>query len=143
MPVPESNYASWLKKAENDLLNIENNLSAERTPWDTVCFHAQQAAEKYLKAYLAYHGVNIKRTHDLVALLSVAVEFDKNLRSLEQDCRRLTYYAVSARYPDDLYEPGETDAREMIEANSRVREAIISRLADHEDAREDIRSNHA
>lgn len=32
----------WLAKAENDLLNIRNNLHASRVPWDTVCFHAQQ-----------------------------------------------------------------------------------------------------
>jgi len=32
----ESNYASWLAKAEHDLLNIQNNLSAEQIPWDTV-----------------------------------------------------------------------------------------------------------
>ena len=48
----ESNYASWLAKAEHDLLNIRNNLSAVQVPWDTVCFHAQQAAEKCLKALL-------------------------------------------------------------------------------------------
>ncbi len=35
-----------IAKAENDLLNIRNNLSAEQVPWDTVCFHAQQAAER-------------------------------------------------------------------------------------------------
>ncbi|SRR6266508_2252122 len=130
MPVPESNFSSCLRKAENDLLNIENNLSAKRIPWDTVCFHAQQAAEKFLKAYLAHHGVEIKRTHDLVALLSVAVEFDKDLGELEQVCRRLTQFAISARYPDDLYEPGEDDGREMIAATSKVRDAILSRLPD-------------
>lgn len=43
----------WLAKAENDLLNIRNNLHASRVPWDTVCFPAQQAAEKYLKAFLS------------------------------------------------------------------------------------------
>ena len=43
---PPSNCAPWLAKAENDLLNIENTLSADRIPWDTICFHAQQAAEK-------------------------------------------------------------------------------------------------
>ena len=64
----ESNYASRLAKAEHDLLNIQNNLSAEQIPWDTVCFHAQQAAEKCLKAFLIYHGRPFSRTHDLVAL---------------------------------------------------------------------------
>ncbi len=48
----ESNYSACLAKADHDLLNIDNNLSAARVPWDTVCFHAQQAAEKLLKAFI-------------------------------------------------------------------------------------------
>ena len=49
MSGPETDYRAWMAKAEHDLLNIENNLAAARVPWDTVCFHAQQAAEKLLK----------------------------------------------------------------------------------------------
>lgn len=56
MNVASSNYKTWLAKAEHDLLNIENNLKAQQIPWDTICFHAQQAAEKYLKALLVFHG---------------------------------------------------------------------------------------
>ena len=41
----------WLTKADNDLLNADNNLASENIPFDTVCFHCQQAAEKFLKAY--------------------------------------------------------------------------------------------
>ena len=39
---------------------------------------------------------------------------------------KLTYYAVTARYPSDLYEPTETDAREMIEAAQRIRTDILA-----------------
>ncbi|MFH1115689.1 MAG: HEPN domain-containing protein [Pseudomonadota bacterium] len=67
---PESNFSAWLAKAENDLLNVENNLPASRVPWDTVCFHAQQAAEKLLKAFLVFRGQTPARTHDLVAVLA-------------------------------------------------------------------------
>jgi HEPN domain-containing protein len=49
---PESNFASWLHKADHDLLNINNNLAASEIPWDTICFHAQQIAEKCLKGFL-------------------------------------------------------------------------------------------
>ena len=73
-----SNYIAWLAKADNDLLNIDNNLAAEHVPWDTVCFHAQQVAEKVLKAYLVYHGQRPTRTHDLVALLARCVGVDPN-----------------------------------------------------------------
>ncbi len=71
MSAPEPNYRSWLAKAENDLLNIENNMRGNRVPWDTVCFHAQQAAEKLLKAFLVFHETVPPRTHDLVALLEM------------------------------------------------------------------------
>jgi len=52
---PESNFASWLHKADHDLLNINNNLAARQIPWDTICFHAQQIEEKVLKGFLVYH----------------------------------------------------------------------------------------
>ncbi len=37
----------WISRAENDLLNVRNNLAAQEIPWDTICFHSQQAAEKH------------------------------------------------------------------------------------------------
>jgi len=42
----ESNVSAWLRKAEHDLLNIENNLAANDIPWDTVCFHAHRPRRK-------------------------------------------------------------------------------------------------
>lgn len=70
MSSPESNFSAWLRKADHDLLNIQNNLAAKDIPWDTVCFHAQQAAEKVLKAFLVARGHDLSKTHDLVALLT-------------------------------------------------------------------------
>ena len=131
MNAPESNHSAWLVKAESDFLNIENNLRASRVPWDTVCFHAQQAAEKLLKALLVYRGKEPTRTHDLVALLARCVEFDKGLDILEEDCRRLTAYAVGSRYPDDLFEPTKEDALAMLEAAKRIREQVLKRLPGH------------
>jgi HEPN domain-containing protein len=128
MSAPETNYKAWLAKAENDLLNIENNLAADHVPWDTVSFHAQQAAEKLLKAFLVYHGRPLARTHDLVSLLTGCVEIDPSLAGLQQDCQKLSYYAVASRYPADLYEPQEKEVREMIEAARRLRAAILACL---------------
>ena len=128
MSGPQSNCAAWLSKAENDLLNIENNLAAARVPWDTVCFHAQQAAEKLLKGFLVFHGRGLIHTHDLIALLSACTQVNPSLAKLQQDCQRLTYYAVAARYPHDFHEPNEEDGREMIEAVRHVRTEILSCL---------------
>ena len=61
---------AWFQKAENDLKNIRNNLASDDVPTDTVCFHAQQAIEKYLKGCLIFFEQDITKTHDLVKLLS-------------------------------------------------------------------------
>ena len=128
MSAPESNFSAWVAKAEHDLLNIENNLAATDIPWDTVCFHAQQAAEKLFKALLAHRGREVSRTHDLVALLARCAEDDRRLASLEADCHRLTSFGIASRDPDDLFEPTEGDAREMVAVAQRIRAAILSRL---------------
>jgi len=124
----ESNFSAWLRKADHDLLNIENNLIARDVPWDTVCFHAQQVAEKVLKAFLAHHGRDLLKTHDLVALLAQCATIDRTLSDPEADCRKLTSYGVSARYPDDLFEPGEPDGRELVSASRRLRARILALL---------------
>jgi HEPN domain-containing protein len=55
-------YEKWVKKAENDLLTISNNLASVQVPIDTCCFHAQQASEKYLKAYLISRNTSFPKT---------------------------------------------------------------------------------
>ena len=124
----ESNYSAWLAKADHDLLNIDNNLCAARVPCDTVCFHAQQAAEKLLKAFIVYHGRPLTRTHDLTALLPLCAEIQPSLAALQDDCRKLSYYGITARYPDDLYEPGEKDGTDTLAAAQRVRVRILAAL---------------
>ena len=128
MSAARSNYQTWLAKAEHDLLNIENNLQAPEIPWDTICFHAQQAAEKFLKAFLVFHSQPPILTHDRVALLAACVLLNPQLATRQQDCQKLSYYAVAARYPSDLYEPTETDARQMIEAAHRIRADVLACL---------------
>ncbi len=128
MSVPTSNYRAWLRKAEHDLLNVENNLAAEHVPWDTICYHAQPAAEKCLKALLVHRGEVPPRTHDLVALLARCVAHAPDLADLEADARNLTAFAVGARYPDDLFEPTEDDGRAMTEAARRLRARVLAFL---------------
>jgi HEPN domain-containing protein len=117
--------AASIDKADNDVLNIENKLASKRIPWGTVCFHAQQAAEKLLKAFLSHHGQALQHTHDLVALLAECAAIEPSLAGQQADCQSLTYYAVGVRYPNTLFEPDEADGRAMIEAMQRVRGAVV------------------
>lgn len=91
---------AWARKAEHDLRNSRASLASGDPAWDTVCFHAQQAAEKYLKAYLVLQGVIPPRTHDLGLRLRLTKDFDPTLDALRIDCDFLTDFAVEARYPD-------------------------------------------
>jgi HEPN domain-containing protein len=120
--------AAWLEKADHDLLNIRNNLAASEVPWDTVCFHAQQAGEKLLKAYLVARGATPDRTHDLVKLLSACAAIDGALLDLETECVTLSAYGVLPRYPDDVDDLGEDDARLLIAAAKRIRSQIVPLL---------------
>ncbi len=71
----------------------------------SICFHAQQASEKFLKAFLAYYDVDFPRTHDLDFLL---IECQKiNNEAFQIDFKSLTDFGVSVRYPDDFYIPDE------------------------------------
>lgn len=124
----EDDVRVWLKKADNDLRNITNNLRPgtpdEDIPWDTICFHAQQAAEKSLKATLVSAGIFPPRTHDLIALLKSCVDVDVAFLVLQNDCIALTQYGIAPRYPDDMLDPTASDGREMFAAAKRVREVV-------------------
>ena len=111
----------WIAKADSDLLNADNNLKSEKIPFDTVCFHCQQAAEKILKAYLIANQKPYPITHDLFLLLEQVIQFDSDAERLRDTLALLAPYAVEIRYPDDLYMPSCEDATEAREAATRIR----------------------
>ena len=91
--------AEWVTKAEDDLNNAAHTLKLGRTcPTGTVCFHAQQCAEKYLKAYLASRAVSFPKTHEIEQLVMLMPDNVRPSLSLEEQAL-LTEYAVGPRYP--------------------------------------------
>ena len=128
MSAAESNWASWVEKADNDLLCIRNNLAAQHVPWDAVCYHAQQAAEKMLKAYVVYHGQHPQRTHDLGALLHECLTYDGTLSEISDACQILNPFSVDVRYPGCLFALGAAEGLPSVEAADRVHDAIRRRL---------------
>src|SRR5437867_3515043 len=100
MSAPRPPYRSWLTKAEHDLIALERMMAAPGAPWDTVRFHAQQSAEKVLKAILVFHGQMPLKTYSLDRILTDCVAIEATLVKLRKDCIRLTTYGVDSRYPD-------------------------------------------
>jgi len=104
----------WLRKADHDLITARQTLLLEDPPTDTVCFHAQQAVEKALKALLTFHEVPFQRVHDLVRLLDFAVSYLPELETYRESFAEITNYAVEVRYPASWFDPPEADAREAM-----------------------------
>jgi len=89
----------WAVCVQSDLTTIACVLRGERVPWDSACFHAQQAVEKALKAHLVAQGRRPPRTHDCLALLELCRESEPGLSRHAADCAELTQYALMGRYP--------------------------------------------
>ena len=113
--------AEWITKAEGDFATAERELGVTISPnYDAVCFHAQQCAEKYLKARLQESGVQFGKTHDLPTLLNLALSVESIWEALLTDMQTLSTYAVAYRYPGDSAD--KEDAEEALEKCRNFRE---------------------
>ena len=89
----------WVRKAEADW-EVAHKLADENpSPRDIVCFHCQQAAEKYLKALLQENGLVVPKTHELADIVDLLLPGDATLARLRRKADSLTQYAVDYRYP--------------------------------------------
>ncbi|MBN2644471.1 MAG: HEPN domain-containing protein [Desulfuromonadaceae bacterium] len=89
-----SRYADWLRQAQNDLEWANHSLAGNF--FAQTCFIAQQAAEKALKAYCYFKGLDTVRTHSLYQIIRALGENGV----LEKNAKELDLYYISARYPD-------------------------------------------
>jgi HEPN domain-containing protein len=89
----------WVRKAEHDIAAAKHLLSLKPTLSDEICFHSQQAIEKFLKSILCEHGQPIQKTHDLTVLLAQLLPVDPRFRSLGRGLKSISRYAVEYRYP--------------------------------------------
>ena len=121
---------AWLSKAELDLKAAAHEISApQEALWGDVMFHAQQAAEKAMKAFLAWHDVPFRKTHNLEELGQQCAAVDSALRAVADQAAPLTEYAWKFRYPGDAAEPGRAEAEEALAAARNVYHGILARLS--------------
>jgi HEPN domain-containing protein len=118
----------WVEKAEEDLLVAERLLSpGESCPFSTVCFHAQQSVEKYVKALLVNLSIPFPKVHDIGELLNLAPTSIQIPLTVEEQ-EQLTFYATTARYPGD-YEPvTREESEDMVSAARKLRDAVRALL---------------
>ena|SRR3990167_253470 len=120
--------ADWLARASEDL-DVVALLLREQGSANTACFHAQQAAEKLLKGFLAHHERHVRKVHDLKVLLTACAEIDHSCEQLRDDVAYLSKFYIEARYPSDISEFSLEEAKKAHEAASRIREFIHEKLS--------------
>ena len=119
----------WFNKGNNDLIAGNYILTMPEPPTDTVCFHSQQAAEKYLKGFLAFHGRETPKIHDIEELISICIEIDSEFSKLFDVSSDLSVYAVEVRYPLEIdYEITAEEALSAIQNANKIRDFVLNKL---------------
>jgi HEPN domain-containing protein len=115
-----------LTKAEHDLQAAENLIHSKPQVLDAACFHCQQCAEKYLKAYLFSKGIDFEKIHDIKKLQSDCAKIDKDF--LDLNFENLDIYAVEARYADNFLLPELSEAEKYFEIARQIKELVLGKL---------------
>ena len=101
----------WIQKADEDLGYADLSLKEEFTFFPQICWHFQQAAEKYLKTYIVAFDLEFRKIHDLAALLNTCEKHHPAFSSLLESCTYLQKFYVEARYPviwETIYSRNDT-----------------------------------
>jgi HEPN domain-containing protein len=111
---------AWLLRAKGNLNLAEKGARLKGVLLEDLCFNAQQAAEKALKAVCLAQNMDIPRTHSLVHLMDIwetkGIEIPKSVR----DADILTQYAVQSRYPSITEEVTRAEYRDALKLAANV-----------------------
>lgn len=127
MREPGELAASLLSLAAEDIFAGEAVLATGRAQ-RVVCFHAQQAAEKTLKAILADTDTVYPWTHDIGELAKLLPDLDEKVLTAARAAVPLSIFAVAVRYEDDIA-PEQEEARQALETARRLHELAAETLA--------------
>lgn len=118
----------WIDRAEADYYDALSILRRRTHPSPaSVCFHCQQAAEKYLKAFLLKARGKFQHTHKLEELNLQCVRADSSFLLIQEWLIPLTPYATKGRYPEDVITLVE--AKEAVVLLKRIRKFVLPKLA--------------
>jgi len=118
--------SDWIDNANEDFQLAEYLLYTRPEFFKSVCFHLQQAAEKYLKAYLSFHEKEIIKTHDIEFLLAECAKFSIEFSKIDPE--NLSDFAVEVRYPSYLFEPSLKEANQHKLIVDEIKNLVLSKL---------------
>ncbi len=120
---------AWLVKAAADERAAIHELEARPPLTGDTCFHAQQLAEKAMKAFLVWHDVSFRKTHDRFEIGRQCQGIDPSLRDVTSKAQDLSVFAWLFRYPGETSEPPTEEARQFLRTAQEVQRAVLQRLS--------------
>jgi HEPN domain-containing protein len=118
----------WIAKADMDMRASDLMLATEPPLTYPACFHAQQAAEKYIKAFLTWHEIDFPKTHVVELLLDLLEPTSPDMAAALNGASALTDYGVDIRYPGEQKDPDLPLACSMVELAHGVRKTVLAAL---------------
>lgn len=118
----------WLSKAQDDLRSGKIIFDNDQSLQGVVLFHCQQAIEKTLKAFPAFHNFAFRKTHHLGELGHQCVQIEPSFEPLLRKAYPLTVFAWAFRYPEDPEEPVSGDAASALSLAHDVFEMVLRKL---------------
>lgn len=114
----------WISHAEEDLKLAQHGLKLKSScPYRLLAYHAQQCAEKYLKAFLVYHKIDFPYTHNISRLLELCAEkgdWPEKITEAEE----LTRFAITTRYPGEYDDVTKENVLRAIQIAKSVKKII-------------------
>ena len=92
----------WFRFGDMDLSTAELKIEHHPQHYEIICYHCQQAVEKYLKGYLFACDVMPPKIHELDKLCVMCAQYDDSFEGIFDRCELLSQYAVQSRYPDEI-----------------------------------------
>lgn len=120
----------WLEKADEDFGFASSVMETSRY-YAHICFHYQQAAEKYLKAFIVTHELEFRKSHELLELLNICKAKEQTFSMIEDECNFLNRFYIDTRYP--VHWPasyGKEDALKAQRAAKKIAETVLLLTSD-------------
>lgn len=125
------NYLQWFQKGNEDELSMDALVRDRLGHPNTVCFLAQQLAEKYMKGLLIFYGIPFAKVHDLLQLETLILTKNKTVTSLHEDLVFLNGFYIETRYPGDYPEFSWKIAEQASKSSERVKNFVMDNINSH------------
>lgn len=118
----------WLAKAAQDLDVAHFLLASQPKFAEIAVFHAQQAAEKSLKAFLTAHDIRFRKIHDMNEIGNSILKIDSSLHAVIERAKTLNPFAVEIRYPGEEKPVSIEEAKKHLATAKQVNQEVLKRL---------------